>query len=199
MPDNGLLDKEVKELSTKLTKAQEDIMNFHNELAKKETELKEKERILSEKDSEIKTFAEKEKERILAEETATKKASEDGLKEFCETQVKDGFMTPAARDVVVNAVEAKKHLFTKDNGITIPIEVMKEMFSKQDKVISFKETGVSPKGGTFESVQTELDTRVRKYIKEHPDTSYAEAVQLELSADTKLATAYLDEKTGGDE
>lgn len=137
------------------------------------------------------------KEKTAKEELSkvTQKAETEQIDTFVETLVKDGKVLPAEKDSV------KENLSLRDDSektktYTIPdgdskgqeIKVtprglyMKELsargnIAKLDEELSRqtqeKETKTVQDGADEESA--ELDTKVQKYMKEHPDVSYEEA------------------------
>lgn len=135
------------------------------------------EKMKAQQEAEKKEFARKEKE------TRT-----NDLKAFCEDQVKGKKMTPAQRDVIVNAID--KHVYTDDAGFSFTFDLFKEFIekggifkvddkeygkhSKDDKDMDDKTAGEKIHAFTVKKVaesngQLDYSQAMQFVIGEHPD------------------------------
>ena len=145
------------------------------------------------------TKSEGESKTYKAEAEALKKEKADGLKTartdeiktFCEQMVKDGKMTPAARDILVNDLE--KHVYTDDHGFSITFDAFKKCFETHAKVFDITEKGKEGTGDEqkeYKTVGEELTAKTKKYMADHKDVNYAEASKAVLEGDADLAKRY---------
>lgn len=164
---------------------------------KYETELKAKEAAEAKVEKYEAELAEKEK----AEQAKAKKDRTDSFKAFCEKMVKEFRMTPAGRDKVVNAID--KHVYSHEDGLSIPVDVFEKFVATYEKVIDPKEEGAGNGGdkNTYTDVHQEMNARVQKYMEDHTDTEYSAAMTKVLESDEELAGRYIDAINfgGGDE
>ena len=120
-----------------------------------------------------------------------KKARTEEIKTFCEQMVKDGKMTPAARDIIVN--EMDKHAYTDDSGFSIPFDAFKKCIETHSKVFDITEKGKKEgeeEKHEYKDVSEELAVKVKKYMADHKDVNYSEASQAVLDTDEDLAKRY---------
>jgi len=167
---NEMDEKEIKRLTDELNQAKTDLQkaNDENKTYKAEAEALKKEKSES-----------------------LKKARVDEIKTFCEQMVKDGKMTPAARDILVNDLD--KHSYTDDNGFAIPFEAFKKVFETHAKVFDVSEKGQEGDGDkekNYANAAEELADKARKYMAEHKDVNYSDASDAVLRADEDLARRY---------
>ena len=120
-----------------------------------------------------------------------KTASGESFKTFCEYQVKEGKMTPAARDILTKDTE--KLCYTIDDGFSISVESFKEFMEQQGKLLPTKEGGKSDKKKEYADVQEEVDAKVKKYQADHKEATYQEALDSVFDADEALAKAYIND------
>ena len=130
---------------------------------------------------------------VLKKEKADglKTARTDEVKEFCEQMVKDGKMTPAARDILTKDLD--KHVYTDEAGFSITFDAFKKCFETHAKVFDITEKGKEGEGegeGEYKTVSEELAAKTTKYIADHKDVNYAEASKAVLDSDKELAKRY---------
>jgi len=168
--DNKMSDEKIKQLTDELNKAKADLEKSQDE---NKTYKAEAEALKKEKSESLKT------------------ARVDEVKTFCEQMVKDGKMTPAARDILVNDLD--KHSYTDDNGFAIPFEAFKKVFETHAKVFDVGEKGQEGGGEEkkeYANAGEELEAKTRKYMADHKDVNYAEASRAVLESDKDLAERY---------
>jgi len=166
---------------------EEDLMN---EQEKKEYEAKIKKETEDKKKAEdaLKEFKRKDAEREKKDEEAKAKTESESFTSYCEELVKAGKLTPAARDYIL---KDESHLYTKENGVSIPLEVFKKLnFAK-----ILLEGEKAEEGGKeeFANAQEEIDAKVRKYMSDHDDVEYSEAMTFVMKENPDLAKSYVDD------
>jgi len=164
------------------------------EIKKLTDELNEAKTKLATSEGESKTYK-AEAEALKKEKSeGLKKARIEEIKTFCEQMVKDGKMTPAARDILVN--EMDKHSYTDDNGFSIPFDAFKKCIETHSKVFDTTEEG-KEKGDEedheYKNVSEELDAKIKKYMVDHKDVNYMEASAAVRESDPDLAKRYMME------
>jgi hypothetical protein len=117
------------------------------------------------------------------------KARIKAFKDECEALVKDGKLTPAERDKLVEGIPTFK--YTED-GFLVPFISLKEVAESRQIL----DTGEHGEGGgdvkdkkEYESASDELADRAKAYSAKH-NVSYTEAADKVLVADEKLAERY---------
>ena len=123
-----------------------------------------------------------------------KKARSEEIKTFCEQMVKDGKMTPAARDILIKDLD--KHVYTDDAGFSITFDAFKKCIETHAKVFDVTEKGreqAANETKTYKNVAEELTAKVRKYMAEHKDINYTNATRAVFEADPDLAKRYRDD------
>ncbi len=126
------------------------------------------------------------------EKEAGQKGEEDKLKAFCEERVKDGKMTPAGRDIILNG---GKHSYAEDNKIILNIEDVQKYMETSWETMDIKELGVKGKtkdNKEYKTADEELAAKAQAYSGEHK-IDYSTAIQAVLAEDHKLATWYVQE------
>lgn len=143
------------------------------------------------------TEAKEYKEKLAELETKTAEAvklsKQEDLKTFCEAQVKAGKMTPGGRDIICKELDK---LTYSNSSFSIPVEMFKEYQESFAKVILPKgESGKNEGGKTvkYATVQEEVDGKVKEYMAANKEISYVVALDAVLTADDKLAQAYVDD------
>jgi len=167
-------DEKIKQLTDELNKAKAD---------------------LNKATDENKTYK-AEAEALKKEKTASlKKARAEEVKSFCEQMVKDGKMTPAARDILVKDLDT--HTYTDEAGFSIPFDGFKKVFETHAKVFDVSEKGKEGEGDDgnkeYKTVNEELAAKTKKYMAEHKDVNYSEASRAVLESDADLAKRYAQE------
>ncbi len=171
------VDKEHKKMSEKKEKTYQE--EYENE--RKAREIAEQEK--ADMEAELKKFKEQQE----------KERHEARIKEFtdtCEALVKDGKMTPAERDGLVEGVSTLT--YTEDNGFLLPFETVKQ-FVEGRQILDTEEHGESGEEDkqekTYTSASDELADRARKYQRDNKVT-YTEATDAVLAEDPELAENY---------
>lgn len=139
-------------------------------------------------------FEAQRKERIATEKTSKL----EKLKAFCESMVKGGKMTPAARDILVGE-NVSLHYDEEKAIYSFTMEQFEKFMEKQVRLLEFDEKGQEKKAdrkGEYTDAGKELDKRAREYQKENKAASYSEAVAAVLREDSELAAEYTK---GGEE
>lgn len=161
------------------------------EIKKLTDELNEAKTKLEKSEGESKTY--KAELEVLKKEKADslKKARTDEIKEFCEQMVKDGKMTPAARDILTKDLDT--HVYTDEAGFSITFDAFKKCFETHAKVFDITEKGKD--GGDdgdkdYKTVSEELAAKTTKYMADHKDVNYVEASKAVLDSDKDLAKRY---------
>ena len=123
-----------------------------------------------------------------------KASQENDLKAFCEQMVKDGKLTPACRDILV---DFGKHSYSEDSGYSMPVSTVIEALKTFEKaVITFDEKGNSnkPKDGGEKHVFQEAEEKAKAYAKEN-SVGLAEAYKAVFKADPDLGDRYMQAST----
>lgn len=142
--------------------------------------------------------AKKYKEQYEAHQAAlAKKVKEDRaaeIRSYCETQVKAGRMTPAARDIL--CADLAKHTYSEDGGFAVTFDTLMAVFEKQGKLLPEGENGHDGgkpgDGKQYSSAGAEVDAKARAYAKDN-QVGYSAAVVAVLGDDDDLAARYASE------
>jgi len=166
-----------------------------------ETAIKEFEKQIADKDAAIaaeKTAREaaetklKEFEQKQADGEKAAKLAE--VREFCESAVKAGKLTPALRDKILPK-EGNVLVFSEtERTFSLPFATFKEVFEGM-KVLAFDEKGnvIDPdKKNQAENTGAEVDKRAKALVSESKVKTYSEAVRKVLQDDPQLAKDYMN-------
>ena len=171
----------------------EDVKIYTDRIADLESQLAEnvdKVAKLSDLEKQNKTYAER-LANIEAEKLEQAKTSNlTSLKEFCEAKVKDGKMTPAARDAII---DDKAHAYSEAGELSISIEAFKAFAETIDKVIDSNETGSSNDNDSHEysNAGEEVTAKAKKYAADN-GVEFSAAMNAVLEADKDLAARYVN-------
>ncbi len=139
-------------------------------------------------EEDLKKFEKEKTAKDKADAAATEKSESESFKAYCEELVKAGKMTPAARDFIM---KDDGHLYTKDKGISIPVETFKKL--NFAKILLEGEKGEEGKKEEFENVQMEIDSMVKKFMVDHKDVGYSQAMESVMADNPELAKSYMDD------
>ena len=163
--DHDMGDQEKKEFEAKI---------------KAETEAKVK------AEESLEKFKREEAKRVKKADEDTAKSEAENFKKYCEELVKAGKMTPAARDFIM---KEESHLYTKDSGISIPVETFKKL--NFAKILLEGEKAKEGDKEEFSAAQEEIDATVKKYMADHKDVGYQEAMSSVMAENPDLAKTYM--------
>lgn len=122
---------------------------------------------------------------------ADKMTAAESFKTYCEEQVKDGKMTPAARDILTKDMD--KLCYAIDIGHSISFDSFKEFMRNQRNLLPSDEKGKSDKEIEYADVHEEVDAKVKAYMTEHKVDHYQTALDAVLDEDEALARAYIND------
>ncbi len=137
---------------------------------------------------EAKEYKEKLEQMAIERENEHKKIIVDGIKTYCEDQVKAGKLAPIARDLIVNEIEKKT--YTIKDGYSFTFDQVKAILEKQ-YTLDMDEKSLNDSGDKTSNVEDKVDITVRKYMKESKLT-YTEAMQELLDSDPGFAKMYTE-------
>ncbi len=157
---------------------------------------------LAESKAEIVTLkadkAKAEKERDEAVEAVEAKAAEFTEKakatstqefvDFCEQSVKDGKLTPAARDALTKDLKESAN-FSDESELLLPAAVVVDFVEKVGEYLPQGENGGKGKEKSDKPASEQLVEAANKYAAEHK-VSFSEATTAVLTADAELRGAY---------
>lgn len=174
--DKENIDMEPKKLEEELRKFQDQLTTLTAQNTKLQTDL---DKANNEKKAlEVKQFEDKKNQNIAE------------LKAFCDTHVKEGRMLPAQRDALVK--DEKAVCFDDEGSVVINFDTFKKHIEMADKVVDKKEHAEDGGSDTkFDSVQSEIDVKVAKYMADKNEKDYKTAFDAVLTLDSDLANRYI--------
>ena len=184
------------------------IIQTHNhggedvEKAELERKLAEEKAAREKAEADAKRLSDEAAARKKADAEAAKKHAGEDLKTFCEQAVKDGKMTPAARDAV--CADLTVHRFSEEapeDGYAMTIATFQAFMEKQGKLLPDGEKAHAGKGGAADTGDAgkDVDAAARKHMSESGEKSYTVAVEHVLRTDTDLAARYQGQAAESDE
>lgn len=120
----------------------------------------------------------------------------DTFKAFCECNVKDGKLTPAARDKLFNILD-KKEFTAESSEIYFTTDDVKEIIGTAPQLLPSGENGTGT-GNQPTAQYTDAGAEVARLTKEHMDefkVDYDTALNTVLTNNIELADDYINEVT----
>lgn len=175
---------ELEDLKKKFTDLEGNIKGLEEKATKAEADKAKAEK-------ELKEFQDTQSKQKKVERTKT-------IETYCEGQVKDGKMAPAARDQFVKDLKEGKFVYTEEHGFAIPFSTYADYAIKHRDMLDGKEYTADGKPidkKKYADATDEVMQKAKEYKEKHPKEDLGTCTVRVLEADADLAKRYEEDSS----